>query len=236
MLSGCHLPGSNLSSQQISLNTHPIKSYIWFSFRWVPWGAHAVILCKSHSLFTHVFLSFTWSHHLLLPLVRQRCWWPAAHPVLRGAEVPVSSAGVRMCCIGRVHSWRVSHHNGKSCSLTISFFYRPKNKVMWVGFSARFGWVTSLLQHNRHVAALCSALNTCLVFLLTDTESSCMNSAWCESYLVVLRVPALKMTSVFLCNCTGTLVRPTFYLFFPETPTVYFFFAEYVQRCGIHCA
>lgn len=42
-----------------SPNTHPIKSCIWFSFHWVPWGAHAIRLCKCHSIFSLLLYLFT---------------------------------------------------------------------------------------------------------------------------------------------------------------------------------
>lgn len=70
MLSGCHhLPGCNLSSQQIpgrgkkalslpSLNTHPIKSYFWFSFHSVLLGAQGIILCKCHCFTLFIYFYF----------------------------------------------------------------------------------------------------------------------------------------------------------------------------------
>lgn len=33
----------------------------------------------------------------------QRCWWPIAHPGIRGVTEWNASAGVWMCCVGRVH-------------------------------------------------------------------------------------------------------------------------------------
>lgn len=99
-----------------------IRSSNWFGFLSVSWEERVVKLRKCHSvyrqMFTCIFLSYKASQ--LSALVPQRCRWPVAHPVLRGSAVPVSSVGVWMCRLGRVHPWRV---RGK---IMLGFFKQHK--------------------------------------------------------------------------------------------------------------
>lgn len=140
MLSSCHhLPGCNLSSQQISEREQRGKEgggkkklYHFHPRTGIPLRATFDLVSfqspgecmQSYSvnvtLFfpSSLFICFCFSLLLeltasFLPFLWQRCRRPVTHPVLRGSAVSVSSAGVWMCCFGGVHSWRVSHPHGK---------------------------------------------------------------------------------------------------------------------------
>lgn len=99
-----------------------IRSSNWFRFLSLSWEQRAVKLPKCPSVYRQMFTCVSLSYKASA-LVPQRRRWPAAHPVLRGSAVPVSSVGVGMCRPGRVHSWRVSRPNGK---IMVGFFKQHK--------------------------------------------------------------------------------------------------------------
>lgn len=105
------------------------------------------------SFFVYLFSAFSRRSALLLQWGR----WPVAHPVLRGPAVPVSPVGVWMCCVGRVHSWRVSHPNRKKISFRsffVFFFFPFPSAAEVFPPSAALGATVTCSFHVGHDAAV----------------------------------------------------------------------------------
>lgn len=113
-------PGRNSSSPKVSRNTRPLGAPIDLDSFQSP-GKNGSSNFVNVPLFTDRCLLVFPSYEASQPsaLVPQRRRWPVAHPVLRGSAVPVSSVGVGMCRLGRVHSRRVSRPNTK---IMLGFF------------------------------------------------------------------------------------------------------------------
>lgn len=136
MLSDCHhLPGCNLPSLKVSERERkkryhfppwtliPLRATFDLLFIWFP-GEHMPSLSQHVTLLLHLFTSvFLFYSFNPLPFFFVSQWSrrPVANLVLRGDPLPVSSAGGWVCCVGGVHSRRVSHRHGKRCSITVGF-------------------------------------------------------------------------------------------------------------------
>lgn len=138
-------PSSSLRQQFVRPtdlpNTHPIKSYIWFSFRSVPWGAHAIILCKSHHFLSQSALFIYLCFPLLLDLtVAFRLSSDSGADDL----LPILSfVALRCQCpqlVSECAALEEFIHEGwviimeKDAQWPSPLFLRNKQKFVWVGF------------------------------------------------------------------------------------------------------